>query len=75
MACILMTASFNLKEKLRYEPEDLWNAIVVEDKRMAIKIIESLHFNLDARDKDDCDSSALHMAAETGQNEIVVCLI
>jgi ankyrin repeat protein len=70
-----MTANFNLKEKKNYHVEDLWNAIVLKDKRMAVKIIESLQINLDERDKDDCYSSALHMAAETGQDEIVACLI
>lgn len=75
MSCILMTANFNLKEKKHYQVEDLWNAIVMKDKRMSHKIIESLQINVDARDKEDSDSSALHMAAETGQDEVVASLI
>lgn len=71
----MLTSAFRDQKKRNFHPEDLWNAIVVRDHLMAIEVIKSMQINLNAKDKDDCDSSALHMAAETGQDLIVIALI
>lgn len=75
MSSIFLTASFRNVKKRKFVIEDLWNAIVIRDSKLAIEIVESLQVNLDERDIEDCHSSALHMAAETGQDEIVQALI